>query len=544
MDVDRMQTKLATWSQDPGFEFDDIYNLLYDEDFLFRAYRSVKQNSGSGTAGVDRETIEDFEENLQENLRDLGRSLQSQSFDPRPVRRTYIPKSDGRKRPLGIPTVRDRVVQEVLRMILEPIYETEFSDYSFGFRPNRSTHDAITSVRQRMAPALNGYMPWIIDADISGFFDNLDHPTMEEILRDRITDRKVRNLIWDFLRVGVMEDGSVQESMFGTPQGGIVSPLLANIYLNELDQWAAQWTGLSGKEKERRWKRGKGNWHYVRYADDFLFMTNGRKARAERMMGKLERFIEEELDLTLSTKKTSIAHAEDGLNFLGYDLKADTNAGGVKRTVPKEAKRDLRAKIREATSGPTDISARAKLQAVSSVLRGWVNYYKYATDAASVFPDVKSFSWQQVTRWLARKHECSRRQLLTRKLEGIDPISINGATLYDPTRASAIYGKSPTRHAHPYLDGELKSRERLPGTDPWLANVEERRGWGDMKVVVRERDNYTCQKCGGDVSSIPAPVHHVRQRSRFDDPRKADRPGNLRTLCVPCHREKEAELTR
>ncbi len=539
-----MQTKLATWSQDPGFEFDDIYNLLYDEDFLSRAYRSVKHNRGSSTAGVDQESIGDFEEDLTENLEELRKSLRSRSFTPKPVRRTYIPKGDGRKRPLGIPTIKDRIVQEALRMVLEPIYETQFSEYSFGFRPNRSTHDAITSVRQRMAPAVSGYKPWVIDADISGFFDNVDHQTLEKILRDRIADRDVRTLIWKFLRAGIMEDGEVQESMFGTPQGGIVSPLLANIYLNELDQWTARWTELTTDEKRRRRRSGKGNWHYVRYADDFLFMTDGSKGRAEHMMGEMERFVEEQLNLSLSDKKTSLAHAEDGLTFLGYDLEAKTETGGTKRTVPKEAKRDIRAKVREATSGPTDISARAKIQAVSGVLRGWVNYYKYATDAAKVFSNVRYFTWHRMTRWLARKYRTSRKKLISRRLDSKSPISINGATLYDLTGKSDIYGKSPTRHGHPYLDGETRKRERLPENDPWLANDEKRRGWRDVKVRARAEDNHTCQKCGKDLSNDSAPVHHIRQRSRYDNPTEADRLENLETLCAPCHRTEKSTLAR
>lgn len=544
MDVDRMQAKLATWSQDPGFEFDDIFNLLYDEDFLSRAYQSVRSNRGARTAGVDGQTAEDFGEDRRRNLKDLRKALKSRSFTPTEVRRTYIPKGDGRKRPLGIPTIRDRVVQEALRMVLEPIYETDFSDSSFGFRPNRSAHDAIMSVRTRMSPATNYYMPWVIDADVAGFFDNVHHPTLMEILQDRITDRKLLDLIWKFLRAGIMENGMVRRSMFGTPQGGIVSPLLANIYLNELDQWAARWTSLSPKERARRWRNGKGNWHYVRYADDFLFMTNGTKGRAEHRMEEIELFIEEELNLALSEKKTRLAHAEDGLSFLGYDLKADVDTGGTKRTVPKDAVRDVRSRIREATSGPTDVSARAKIQAISSVLRGWVEYYKYATDATSVFDHVEQVAWQEVTGWLARKYDCTKKRLISRKLDDHSPISVNGATLYDPTGKSEVYGKSPTRHDHPYLGGENAGRERLSEGDQWLANAEDRKGWQDKRVMVAERDDHACQKCGKDLSNCSYHVHHHRMRSRYGDPERADRPNNMETLCGPCHREKESKLAR
>jgi retron-type reverse transcriptase len=173
MDVDEMQTKLASWSQDPDFRFDDVYNLLYDEDWIRRACRSVRSNSGARTAGVDGQTMQDFKENRGKNLRELRVSLKSQSFNPRPVRRTYIPKGDGRERPLGIPAIKDRIVQEALRMVLEPIYETDFSDDSYGFRPNRSTHDARQKLVQAIVPAMDGGS-WIVDADIKGFFDHVE----------------------------------------------------------------------------------------------------------------------------------------------------------------------------------------------------------------------------------------------------------------------------------------------------------------------------------------------------------------------------------
>jgi Retron-type reverse transcriptase len=191
MEVDKMQKKLAVCAQDPGFRFDDIYNLIYDRDWLHRAFGAVKSNSGSKTAGVDGQTVSDFEASLEENIEALARSLKREEFAPKPVRRTYIPKGDGRKRPLGIPTVRDRIVQEALRMVLEPIYETDFDQYSFGFRPGRRTHDAIKAAYLAMNNRKK--MFWVIDADIEGFFDNLDHLTLEQILQDRIGDQSVRD---------------------------------------------------------------------------------------------------------------------------------------------------------------------------------------------------------------------------------------------------------------------------------------------------------------------------------------------------------------
>jgi group II intron reverse transcriptase/maturase len=400
MDVGEMQTKLASWSQDRERRFSDIYNLLYDWDFLYRAYRNVKSNSGSRTAGVDGQTMRDFERNLGEHLTDLRKSLKSQSYDPRPVRRTYIPKGDGRERPLGIPTIKDRIVQEALKTVLEPIYETDFSDHSFGFRPNRRTHDAIKMVR---TPMQVGKMYWVIDADIKGFFDAVDHGTLGNIMQDRITDRKVLKLVWGFLKAGVMEDGIFRHSMLGTPQGGIVSPLLANIYLNELDQWAKRWTETSSADKQKRWRKGKGNWRFVRYADDFLMYTNGTKGRAEEMLGRVGDFVSKELNLTLSAKKTEIVHAEDGFEFLGYRFQKKPDSQGVKTTVPKEAMADIREKIDAATDGDTDVSVRAKMKALNAVLRGWSNYYRYATDVSKDLYSIETYAWGRTSQVVSNK---------------------------------------------------------------------------------------------------------------------------------------------
>ena len=539
MIVDETQEKLAVWAQDPDHRFFDIYHLVYDEDWLYRAFLSVKSNSGSGTAGVDEETVEDFGENLQKNLKDLRKSLKSESYTPSPVRQTYIPKGDGRKRPLGIPTIRDRIVQEALRMILEPIYETDFSGSSYGFRPNRSTHDALTSVYQRLTPASPSYMPWVIDADIEGFFDNVDHRTLEQIIQDRIEDQKIRDLVWKFLKAGYVEDGETHQTILGTPQGGIISPLLANVYLNELDQWVKQWTDTSNNEKEKRRKRGKGNWQYVRYADDFLLMTNGKKGRAEWMMEKVGSFVSEELNLMISDKKSELRHAEDGLSFLGYELKAKTDTGGVKRKVPIEAIRDIKSKIRAGTEGAHEVSARRKIDRLNSVLKGWANYYKYATNAGRVFSDVENYSWHRVTKWLARKWKCFRKRLINQHLRSHSPITTGDVTLAQLRGFSDTWDRSPNRFRHPYLDGKMIHREKLPPENPSLANQERRPGWSDARWKAIKRDNFTCRNCGRNLEKVTIHVHHISSYAGHDNHEEANKADNLVSLCRPCHQQIE-----
>nr|WP_272509206.1 group II intron reverse transcriptase/maturase [Salinibacter ruber] len=532
-----MQTKLARWSQDQSFEADDIFNIVYDGAFLFEAWLSVEANLGSETAGVDGLTAEDYrKQGLKENLFSLSDRLESGTYEPDPVRRTYIPKGPDEVRPLGIPTIEDRIVQESLRMILEPIYETDFSDDSFGFRPNRSCHDAIKRANSELNPATGRYKRWILDLDIKGYFDNVDHTELMWTLQDRITDPEVLDLIYGTLKAGVKENGQVQVTGKGTPQGGIVSPLLANVYLNELDQWIKGWTeGPKG---------GLEDWTYVRYADDFMILTNGDKETAEAMKGRVEEFLDEELNLKLSQKKSSIRHAEDGLSFLGYDMIADSTSGACKMFVPQEAKEYIRDRIKEATDGGTDVSVRRKIRSLNSVVRGWANYYKYCTDAAKVFSDVGHLLWHRMTHWLAEKHECSRSQLVQRKLDSKSPIRINKISLFDPNGMSTIRTENPQRHGHPYLseDGEgnpepqwkKRYREGHPGPDPCLANEEDRPGSEDQSQWARVRDENTCQSTGCDTSGRKSTVvHHIRHRRSEDD----DRIGNLVTLCRRCHRK-------
>lgn len=530
MDVGRKQTDIATWAQDPDFRFDDIYNFITYKDWLHRAYLSVKTNAGANTAGIDGETAEDFADNLDENLKDISQQLDSESYDPDPTRRVYIPKGNGEKRPLSIPTVRDRIVQESLRMLLEPVYESDFSQYSFSFRPGRSTHDAIKIVRSCFSRTA-GYMPWIIDADISGFFDNLSHMILEQTLQDRITQEKVRNLIWKFLKAGVMDGDRMMKSVAGTPQGGILSPLLANVYLDKLDQWVKQWTDLSHQAGKRRRRSGKGNWTYVRYADDFLLLTNGTRKKAETVKGRVEGYIEDELKLSLNEEKTGLLHAEDeGVNFLGYHLEArhPGDGGGGVSEIPQEAVQDVKQSIRRRTEGDTDLSARRRFRGLNYVLRGWANYFKYATRTSQVFGKVQHFAWKRLTCWLAEKYRCSVGHLCANVLDGLSPISINGVQMVDIRTMGTEYRESPLQRDHPYLD------ERVTRSEPTSLNQffedEYMPGHEDLKWKALEREGWTCQECGKDLGWETAELHHLEYSGKLED---------AESLCVPCHKKKD-----
>ena len=249
--VRQLQIQLGVCAkQSKTRRFHALYDRIYRSDVLWEAWRRVRSNGGG--AGVDRETIEAIEERgAGEFLREIQEALRAGEYRPSPVKRRWIPKADGKQRPLGIPTVRDRVVQMAAKLVIEPIFEADFQSFSYGFRPKRSATQALEAIRVAGNRGLN----FVVDADIQGYFDNIQRDTLMELLKERISDRRVLKLIRQWLECGVMEDGTVRETLAGTPQGGVISPLLANIYLNKLDRICAARCSQLGE--------------LVRYADDF-----------------------------------------------------------------------------------------------------------------------------------------------------------------------------------------------------------------------------------------------------------------------------------
>jgi RNA-directed DNA polymerase len=236
--ISETQKRLSCWAmENPTEQRRELYNLLYHDDWIRQAHDTVKQNAGSVTAGCDGITMELFDKDLEGNLHKLQEELQANIFEPYPGRRVYIPKDISRTkwRPLGIPSIQDRIVQEALRMVLEPIFEVDFSQYSYGFRPTRCPMDAIKCMTWATQESKKFF--WVVEGDISAYFDTINHRKLVKLLQRRIADKDVIALVWKFLRAGVMEKKLFRDTQRGTPQGGIASPLFANIYLHELDTY-------------------------------------------------------------------------------------------------------------------------------------------------------------------------------------------------------------------------------------------------------------------------------------------------------------------
>jgi group II intron reverse transcriptase/maturase len=310
---------------------------------LHAAFKAVKRNRGA--AGIDKVSIKMFERNLADNLLALERDLKDGSFNPFPLRRKFIPKEPGKFRPLGIPAVRDRVAQEALRRLLHPLFEPLFHDASYGFRPGRNCHQALEQVLKLHE---EGYRV-VLDADISGFFDNLPHAVIREAVAAQVADGNILRLIEKFLRCGVMEEGVFKPTTVGTPQGGVVSPLLANIVLNHLD-----------------WRLAERGFRFVRYADDFVVLCQ-TQAQAEEALVLVTQTLTE-LGLSLSAEKTRITTYGKGYSFLGFVLSSRS------RRMREKSKRKFQEKVRALTVRSRNLDPPV-IEKLNQVIRGTAGYF-------------------------------------------------------------------------------------------------------------------------------------------------------------------------
>lgn len=431
-----IQRKLHRWAgDDRGRRFADLHNLVCDRATLLVAWERVRGNRGSRSAGIDGQTAAHVEQVLgvEGFLEELREQLRCGSFRPVPVKERRIPKHGGKTRRLGIPTVRDRVVQAALKLVLEPILEADFQPCSYGFRPRRRAQDAIAEIHQLTSRSYE----WIVEADIEACFDRLDHVAIVDRVRARIGDKRVLRLVKAFLKAGILtEHGDREETLTGTPQGGILSPLLANIALSALDEhFARKWEALGPVWRRVKHRRGGGPVaRLVRYADDFVVMVAGGRGDAEALRGEVAEVLAP-LGLRLAVEKTRVCSIDEGFDFLGWHIQRRRKRGTGKHyiyTYPsKRAILAIRRKVRTLTRRTSQPNLRLLLLRVNAMLRGWATYFKHGV-SKRCFDRLGSFAWRRVTRWLRQRHRGLNWTAIRRRHMHGWEIVCDGITLYNP----------------------------------------------------------------------------------------------------------------
>ncbi len=366
-----------------------LIGQIYDPRNLARAWERVKKNKGAG--GVDGVTVTRFEESREHYLGLLHQKLKDGSYRPRPVRRVEIDKPGSTaKRALGIPTVMDRVCQQAVVQVLEPIFEPTFRDESFGFRPGRSTHMAM----RRIWRQLKAGNSWVVDADIADLFGTLSHSTLVDLVAQRVADGKVLRLLWQFLEAGVLRDGQVEPTLTGVPQGGVASPLLSNVYLHIFDE-----------------KMAEAGFALTRFADDWLITCKSRRD-AERALASARAVLEGELGLRVHPEKTRIVHVDQGFEFLGYKIKR-----GIRRLRYREGGPDLYAyprdrtierfknRVRRITTRRNPKKLGGLLDELNPVIRGWGNYFRRA-HVRRLFHRLNGWIVRRIWSWRYKRWRC------------------------------------------------------------------------------------------------------------------------------------------
>lgn len=431
-----MQSKLATWSTDnKERKFDRLLRLIADRSWLSEAARITLASSGSRTPGIDGIDKRKMEENLPFELEKIRHELLTGTYIPLPVRRVYIRKPNGKQRPLGIPCLRDRIVQRAMLMAMEPIWESDFHPVSYGFRPARSVHHAIRTVKIQLQDGSEQHAAtagrWVIEGDLASYFDTVHHRLLMKAVRKRIADQRFLNLLWRMIKAGCVERGLFRASSEGVPQGGVISPLLSNIMLHEFDQWM-ETRYLNKKVRKDRWawnfsilkerpiaisenRQWKPAISYCRYADDFVVIVKGTKAHAEDVREACREFLEDRLKLTLNMEKTHITHVNDGFVFLGHRIIRKRGPRGRMRpvtTIPWEKYRRFAEKLVKQLSGNYSMSEMDLVESLNRQIAGWANFYQYTDYTATIYSKIDRTVFWKLGYWLARKYKRGFRSLM------------------------------------------------------------------------------------------------------------------------------------
>src|SRR5262245_22162882 len=420
-------------------------------------------------------------------------------------------------RPLGLPALSDRIVQEALRMILEPIWEADFSRHSYGFRPNRSMKDAVAHLGARLTSGKSMAYGWIIEGAIQSFFDTIDHQKLMRLVQQRLRDKRILFLVWKFLRAEIMEQGNLRHSMLGTPPGGIVSLLLANIYLHELGRYMERYTEISMLDRRRRKGRGLANFLYVCYADDFVALCDGTKEQAETRRQELYQFLKSELMLELSLEKTKVTHASEGFELLGFLIDRNIVGSGkwaARIRIPMQAMEKVRAKIRAALAPNThEDSVRLKILGRNRIIGGWCRYYQTTSSPSFYFGKLSHESFELMAHWLDRQYQMSIPRVMRAFRKG-NTLGTGSLTLEMAEDFKAKWHRLRVIQ-NSYTSETPVQREKLDPLGEAWKGTEESKGIQDYKDVADQWEEGICGICGNFVPWDEAEMDHKIPRHRF-----------------------------
>ena len=437
-----MQSKLAQWSlEDPNRRFDRLLRLITNRDWLQEAAGRTLESSGAHTPGLDGVTKVRWEAYAAEELERLRVALLDDTYRPQPARRVYIPKPNGKQRPLGIPCLRDRIVQRAMLMAMDPIWESDFLGMSYGFRRGRSVHHAVRAVKLALTDTVQGTAGrWVIEGDLASYFDTVHHRLLMKAVKRRIGDPRFLRLLWRMLKGGLVDHGLFRATHEGVPQGGVLSPLLSNIMLHEFDQWMERhYCGTKAKRDRWQWNDGiaRGRpialreqrlWRpavsYYRYADDFIVVVKGNRSHAEQVRLACRDFLEETLKLTLNMDKTIITHVDDGFTFLGHRIIRKRGPTGRKRpvtTIPRDRYQRLAHRLTVQLS--TDYAANRidLVEHLNAQLTGWANFYQYTDYTSQVYTHIDQVVFWKLAHWMAHKFQTRAALQLRRHVRAPEP---------------------------------------------------------------------------------------------------------------------------
>ena len=515
-----------------------LMDLMHNPDWLFDAAQKVLGRSYGKAPGVDNVTVSTFRTGFDKNVEQLRLELKRGTYQPQPVKQVMIPKANGKMRALGIPCLRDKIVQEAIRMALEPIFEVEFHENSFGFRPNRNTHQAV-NVCQCM---IRSKFSWVIEGDVKACFDEISHKAILKVIREKVHDNKFLDLIKRFLKAGVKIDGIVNPTTKGVPQGGVISPLLANAVLNKLD-WFLHSKGTHGKkELKYSWYHKLPNVRFVRYADDWcVFITRANKRYANALRDEIGKFLMKHCGLRLSMEKTRVTHVREGISFLGFDLKLAVGRSGkhvAKIQIGTKAKQQLQLRLNEAMRyRPHQESIALRIERGSAVIRGWANYYCIAHNFPALTSTLDHWAFWIAVKAISRKLDIKAGKVVKRYYRQ------STIVVSDECKLERFRNTSMKLYVHkpkPYSPNVANSYETDEELDVSLHKYNERGRFGqwDSKHETLKRNNYRCQNCGVQVTAETSFADHIKPVNRFANFQMANSVENLQTLCQHCHKKK------